>query len=201
MKIQFFVFCFCLLIMASCKSSTEPGPSYNFFPLTVGSYWKYTGDKTFTRTVIGDTVINGKTYAIIKQSNNDSLSYYRKDGNIIYSLRRDTANVFKDFMYVNPTPGGSGKYSIFTLIGASELRLTNVTWSNTRMNFADTINGKPYSNVMVEHVRSVIVYHDTSSSSQFSTTEGDYYFADGVGLIDQLVSPSGTELLVEYQIR
>ena len=184
--------------LISCKSSTEPSPNYNYFPLTKGSNWHYYGDVAFARTVTGDTIVGGKTYAIIEQTGySPGRNYYRKDGNIIYSLLPDTMNILRDVVYINPANGASGAYSTLTFKGASEKIVTNVRWADTKQHFRDTTYGKPYADVMIVHIRSVVQYHDTS----FSITEGDYYYADGVGMVDQITSGGGTAELTNYEIK
>ena len=207
MNIRLLILFSLVLVVFGCKSSTEPEPNYNFLPLSVGSQWSYIGDVPYTRKVIGDTAVNGKIYAVIEQDNfnpNNSpdryltkRNYYRKEGNVIYILRPDTMSVLKDFVYVNPSASASGSYYTITSIGDSERRITHVTYSNTRQIFRDTIDGKIYPNVILEHIKTEILFPRTNSI----VIEGDYYFADGVGLADQVVSPSGTEELTDYQIK
>ena len=207
MNIRSLLFLFFLTAVMGCKSATEPQPNYNFLPMTTRSHWTYSGDATFTRTVVGDTTVNGKTYAIIDQDpfNFGSIpdkyfpkrNYYRKDGNTIYVLRPDTMNVLRDCIYVNPVSGASGSYYTLTFVGGSERLVTRVTYTNTKQNFRDTVDGKIYSNVMIEHMNTEIFFPGTSSV----VIEGDYYFADGVGIIDQLLTPRGTEILTSYEIK
>ncbi len=189
-KYQLLLF-ICLLFLVSCKSGTEPGPNYNFFPLTVGSFWDYNGDAKYTQTVIGDTNVAGNTYAIVQQSNNDSIYYYRKDGNTIYILQRDTLNIMRDCKYVDPVPGASGGYATLT-----KGRTTLVTYTNLRQNFTDTVHGMIFPNVLLEHIRYEILFPGTNSL----VSEADYYFADGVGLIDEVGSFS-TEELINFKIK
>jgi hypothetical protein len=208
MKIRMFS-CMLLLVCAAfgCKSSTEPQPSYNYFPLTIGSSWNYLGDVTNTKTIVGDTTVGGKVYSIIQQDKinpmnilNDYLTfrnYFRKEGNIIYILKPDTLGQMKDFIYVSPSVGTSGSYYTITTRGSGEKLITQVVYSNTKVISIDSVNGKPYSNVLVQHNRTEIFQPRTSSI----VFEGDYYFADGVGLIDQIVAPSETEELINYTIK
>ena len=196
-----------LLFLASCKSATEPGVVYNYFPLSVGSQWHYNASSAgaFTRTCVGDTTVNGKTYTVIVQTptyqfpqrNKDSVWYYRKEGNKIYTLLPDTMNTLHECTYIDPTLGASDSYYTLTFIGASERLTTKVTYNVTRQNFHDTTYGKVYPNAMIEHIRSEI-FHPGSTSV---VTEGDYYFAEGVGLEDQVVYGDLTMELTGYEIK
>ena len=102
-------------------------------------------------------------------------------------------NTLRDFIYVNPSAGASGSYYTITSIGNSERRITHVTYSNLKQGFKDTVDGKPYANVLVEHIRTEILYPTPI------VLEGDFYFADGVGLINDVGYP--TEELTDYTIR
>jgi len=207
MNTRFFPIICSLLFLASCKSATEPGVVYNYFPLSVGSHWHYSAGSSgaFTRTCVGDTTVNGKIYAVIVQTpayqfaqrNKDSVWYYRKDGSTIYTLLPDTMNVLHECKYIEPTLGASGTYYTLTFLGATEKLTTKVTYNVTKQNFRDTTDGKVYSNTMIEHIRSEI-FHPGSTSV---VTEGDYYFAEGVGLEDQVVYGDLTMELTGYEIK
>ncbi len=206
MNTRFVFLVFSLALLLSCKSATEPGPVYDFQPMKVGSHWLYNGGgKNYTRTVVGDTTVNGKVYAVIVQDppykfthrNLDSVWYYRKDGNTIYVLLSDSMNVLKECTYINPSSGASGSYYTLTFIGASERKVTRVSYSVTRLDFPDTVNGRAYPHVLKQRITSEVL----TPGSISEVTQGDYYFADGVGLIDQIVSNGLTMELTDYEIK
>ena len=192
MRTGVFIVVCVILSFVACKSGTEPGPSYNFYPLSIGSHWSYKGDVSYTLTVIGDTLVNAKHYAVIEKSTDKTVSFLRRDGNSIYTLHPNLSNLLQEYLYVEGRSGAKGSYSYLT-----KGIVTNVTYSVDRFGIRDTVNGVNYPSVIVEHIRSVIQYKDTS----FSITEGDYYFADGVGLINKLVSGDATVELLSYEIK
>jgi hypothetical protein len=206
MKTQSTISLLLLILITGCKSGTESQPNYNYVPLSVGSHWTYfDGTRNYTRTAVGDTVINGNTYTIVVQNPTskvlarplDSVWYFRKVGNDVHILQPDTMNVLTEFPYINAGQGASGSYYIISTPNSNEHLVTYVTYYNTSQNFTDTVNGKIYPNVFREHIRSEILHPGTTSV----VTEGDYYFADGVGLIDQIVSGDLTMILTDYVIK
>ena len=196
----------CVALLSNCKSATEPGPVYHYMPLTIGSHWHYfDGTNNYTRTVVNDTTMNGKVYAVVVQTpkyqfpqrNPDSVWYYRADGNNVYVLLPDTTNTLKECMFINSSQGAAGSYNTLTFIGTTERFVTHVNYSVTMQNFQDTVSGKIYSNVLRERIQSDIFHPGSITIS----TQGDYYYADGVGLIDQIVSGDLTMVLIDYEIK
>ena len=191
--------------LAGCSSPSSPGPVYNYFPLSVGSNWNYfDGTKTYVRTIVGDTTIKGRSYAVLLQNPKsqyaqrlpDSVWYLRKDGNNVYNLLPDTSGGFTECLFINASAGTSGSYATLTAIGSERL-VTKTNYLVKQQNFRDTVDSKIYQNVILEHIRSEILHPGSISV----VTEGDYYFADGVGLIDQIVYGDLTLELTGYLIK
>ena len=176
-----------MIFFTNCKKETEAaGPNYS--PLTPGTNWTYkytegTASGTFKLTVTNrDTVINSKTYKVLTGSdgsttfitkvNND---YYRTTSFQAIGVNNFEELYLKDNKAVNDTWTGT---AAINYSGASIA--ANLTYTIKEKGVTRTVSGKSYDNVI--HVRLDI------SLLSFAVGGGDFYYQEGVGLIDDTIS-------------
>lgn len=176
-----------LLIMAGCgKDNSTPGgtASVNFSPLTANSTWTYlnTPGSSFTLTATNrDTVANGKTYRVLSNSTGGN-NYLGKSGSNYYrfgtiaQLNISAAEelYLKDDQPVNATWLATQS---FTVPGIPLPLTANLNYSIKEKGISRTVASKAFSNV--SHVRL-----DISITGLGSIGGGDFYYAEGVGLIE-----------------
>ncbi|WP_157580354.1 hypothetical protein [Segetibacter koreensis] len=215
MKISFLSFCLVassLFLFTQCtKDNSSPSTSTsNYSPLTVGSNWtyNYTQDSsaasTYTVTVTSkDTTANGRTYKVLSSS----------DGTGNLYMAREDSNYYRYASF--PQLGIDG----FEELYLKDNRPVNSTWTNTasfkyqgtsipatltytikEKGITHTVNGKTYNDVI--HVNLDINVLISSIGG------GDFYYAQGIGLIDNQISVglSGASFnskqeLISYEIK
>lgn len=176
---------------SSTDSSTNPIPtdaSGDYFPLSVGSYWKYnTSDSTATRAVVGTATLLGKSYFAIHDYAADDTTYIRRSGSKVYVLVPDSTGLgLIELLYMDETAGSHDTVdlSFFGLVVHTDRTVTAVTGSRV-------VNGKTYSDLRLLHM---------VETSSFGTSTSDVYFAKGVGEIEDIEDSVSVETLVDYRI-
>ena len=197
-----------MLCIAGCKKGSVE-VALDFSPLTAGSTWTYqnTPGTPFTLTATNrDTVAAGKTYRVLTstggvnnyrgKSGND---YYRFGAFAVAGLNGVEELYLKDNQEVNGTWSASQNITVpnipFPLTGI--LTYTIKSKGSTR-----TVAGKSFSNV-------IYVRLDISISGLGSIGGGDFYYAEGVGLIESTLNITApgqpainqTQILTAYSIK
>jgi hypothetical protein len=209
MKLNIFVY---LLLMCSSiglvncsKTSDATAPDYS--PLSAGSSWTYTGSAgTFTLTATNrDTVANGKNYRVITNSNGPNY-YLGKNGNDYYRFGALAAlNMsgveelyLKDNQAVNATWATT---QTFNAPGIPIPLTANLNYTVKSKDGSRTVGGKTFNNVI--HVRL-----DISVVGLGSVGGGDFYYAAGVGMIENAIAVTApglsltqTQTLTAYTIK
>lgn len=201
-----------LLLAAGCgKESSTPGgtATIDFSPLTPSSTWTYqnTPGSSFTLTATNkDTVANGKTYRVLLNSTGGN-NYLGKSGSNYYrfgtiaQLNISAAEelYLKDDQPVNATWVAAQS---FTVPGIPLPLTANLNYSIKEKGISRTVASKAFGNVT--HVRL-----DLSITGFGSIGGGDFYYAEGVGLIENEIKISvpgqaainQTQVLTSYTIK
>lgn len=177
-----------IVFFSYCKKDSQQPAAPNFSPLTAGTNWSYkytegSSTSNFKLTVTNrDTAANGKTYKVITSSDG-TVNYMAKVNNDYYrfaSFPGIGVNNFeelylKDNKAVNDTWTGT---ATFTYLGASVT--ANLTYTIKEMGVTRTVGGTAFNKVM--HVRLDIAIFGANAGG------GDFYYQDGVGLIEDAIS-------------
>ena len=194
-----------IMFFTNCSKNSDT-PTTNYSPTTEGSSWTYvSGTNIFKLTATNrDTVAAGKTYKVLTNSNGPN-NYVAKVGNDYYRFAAITAigsNGVEE-LYLKDNEEVNATWSTrqnFTAPGfgqvAADLKYTIKGKGATRV-----VSGKTYNNVM--QVRLDL------SVQTFSVGGGDFYYAEGIGLIESniaiavpgLANISEVQLLTAYEIR
>lgn len=203
-----------MLLFSSCKKDddTTPPASANYSPLTTGSNWTYqyvesNDTSSYELTVTGaDTSINGRNYKVLAGTDGEN-SYLAKSGNDYYRFA-SFPNIgiggfeelyLKDNAAVNAQWKDTVNFTVQSFPISAFLTYTLKEKGGTR-----SVSGKTYNNV-------IFVRLDISALG-LNTGGGDFYYADGVGLIESniLVTPpplfggspyAATQKLTDHEIK
>lgn len=201
-----------LMLAAGCsKSNTAPNvvSTADFSPLTTNSTWTYqnTPGSSFTLTATNrDTVANGKTYRVLLNSSGGN-NYLGKSGSNYYrfgaiaQLNISAAEelYLKDDQPVNATWLATQS---FTVPGIPLPLTANLNYSIKEKGISRTVASKAFNNVT--HVRL-----DLSITGLGSIGGGDFYYASGVGLIENEIkinvpgqaAINQTQVITAYSIK
>ncbi len=201
-----------LFLAAGCgKDNPTPDvpATVDFSPLTANSTWTYqnTPGASFTLTATNkDTVANGKTYRVLLNSTGGN-NYLGKSGSNYYrfgtiaQLNISAAEelYLKDDQPVNATWLATQS---FTVPGIPLPLTANLNYSIKEKGISRTVASKAFSNVT--HVRL-----DLSITGFGSIGGGDFFYADGVGLIENEIkinvpgqaAINQTQVLTAYTIK
>lgn len=204
------LFFFLMIAFFSCKDDdTTPGEMIDdvlpvYTPLTTGSYWIYEwakidtlGNETLMTTrdtisILGDTLINGNTYAILdgtylgsqsRQFHRDSLGYLvNSNGQVLFSESNTD-----ELLHTDSIPSGISPFLV------REYRMEgNVTTIDASVGTFDCLNyqGK---------------YIPLDPDYPHGIRYSNVYYADGIGDVESLIfyysSPDNLiRRLVEYNI-
>lgn len=210
---------FSVVAVFSCKKKTEDPPAQDYSPLTAGSSWTYrsttTGQapSTYTLTATNrDTVVNtsgtARTYRVLSNSNGGS-SYRNKTGNDYYSFGNFAAvNLQLEQLYLKGTAAVNETWqsSVPVTVPQGGTLIATLLYNIKSKGNQRTVNGVNFSNVT--NVGLVI----NVAGLPGSIATADFYYAAGVGLIENTVNvnaipiagvpaSSTTEILTAYTIR
>jgi hypothetical protein len=157
MKRITFIFFACSFLFAACeKEETEiPKIQTEYFPNSVGMYWKYerfdsttSVIDTITVSIIGDTMVSNETYKIWKYDygesvqrryviqNNDSVKFFRSDLTIaedLYIVPFELGHSWDNLLYSEDTSYVSGIENIvlngITYEGAAAIERNATSWN------------------------------------------------------------------------
>lgn len=197
------------LVISCSKDEGDTNSGANFSPLTQGSTWTYQSStgSSFTLTATSrDTAIGGKNYRVLSNTAGSNL-YLAKEGDNYYrfgsiaelNLQAVEELYLKAGEAVNATWGAPIS---FTVPGVPVPLTANLTYTIKEKGATRTAGGKSYNNVT--HVRM-----DISITGLGNIGGGDFYYAEGVGMVENaiLVNVPGqatinqTQTLTAYAIK
>jgi hypothetical protein len=177
------------------EETTSPNTpaATNYFPMTQGSSWTYEVTSMFsdsaqteTKTITGDTTVNGKKYVRINSTEEESTSeFMRRSNDTIFALNDGTDDI------VAIERKGATWSKTYTEDGVS----STVTFTTKDKGISRTLSGKTYSDVLhVQGAGSVIIGNQTMEM------EFNGYLAKGVGPIEES-TPISVAKLKTYTIK
>lgn len=183
-----------LLIAAisSCKKNTNSvTPNTSYSPVTVGSTWTYlrnSSDGKFNDSVYiftatsGDTTIGNKVYNVFNNSTGGNIYYaitdsgYYRTGSLLSGLGIPQLASFQELYLVNkPTTASTWSTSLQITLLNNPLTIT-INYSIPSIGDTLTVLGNLYNNVIHVQLNSDQILEKTPVS-------GDFYYAQGIGLI------------------
>lgn len=197
MKKYFLSFCLIacsLLLFTQCKKADliTPTGTVNYSPLSAGSSWTYnftenaSSAKTFTLTVTDkDTVVNGRTYKVLTNSDGSQNNYLAKSDSNYYRFAAfaDIGSFeelyLKDNREVNSTWPGT---ATINYLGSPFPLVADLTYTIKEKGISHSVNGKAYNDVI--HIRLDI---DIALAGG-NVGGGDFYYAKDIGLIENNIS-------------
>ncbi|MCX6154287.1 MAG: hypothetical protein NT007_09010 [Candidatus Kapabacteria bacterium] len=194
-KFQFLILALgAAFLISATKINTE-----SYYPLSVGSWWKYSiksrmGQSSMTDSIISEYVNNQKRYFVFLQRNNEdtitSFYYYRSDeGKTIWELTQNdfVENKFLDF---------SMNFGDSIRVGKAYPNSNNKTLMIFQEDFKSIkIDGVHYSNVKKMLLKNYLKIQDRTDINVDTL-----YFAKGIGLI-YARSPQAEIKLVDHFIK
>ncbi|MDP4220794.1 MAG: hypothetical protein Q8916_05150 [Bacteroidota bacterium] len=176
------------------NNSTESNAtdSTSYFPLSTGSSWHYTGFADYTVSIVGDTTFNGHSWKIINNTASSGRGFVRKSGTTYINFSPSGQPVAGEFIGVNEAPGSTWAWDI-TNNGLA----THYAFTNAKQGMTHIVLGKTYKNVIDVHLD----YSSTFNGVVVQTSTGEYYYAQGIGLIDADLGSLGSSQLTSYTIK
>jgi hypothetical protein len=179
-------------------NSAPPLIENSYEPLSIGSYWKYTGGENYIQKVIGGTMIDGKYFFTLEYSQSgspiDQFEYMREEARTIYSLVPTFAPEIVPSLKYDQPPG-------FTWTATRTIKSTTnyYTYTIVAKNLTRNVLGKEYRDVLHLRCKNYILTESGDTLSFFS--DSDSYYAKGVGNIEYTKDIVGTTYLQEYYIK
>lgn len=209
MRYSLSVFVAALLALTSCKKKSEDAPAPDYSPLTAGSTWTYqtNGGQSYTLTATNrDTTAMGRSYRVLSNSAGPN-NYRAKSGNDYYRfgvVQGLGANGFEE-LYLKDGQALNATWQATQMINVPNIPVpvaATLTYTLKEKDITRTVGGKVYNKV--QHVRL-----DVSVALFGSVGGGDFYYAEGIGLIESslLLTAQGqqianvSETLVSYSIK
>lgn len=185
------------LTFAACADSNPAAPNdlgntqSSFYPRSKGSTWTYTGDFSYTVTILGDTTLDGKTWTMLNNSiGGIGLLLFENNG--YYSATLDKRDALLHFLKENAPVGTkwSFDYMVTTTTSTYDLEIKGV--GLTRV-----VEGHTYTDVIHVHQTTSMTFQ----GQKIPYNEGDYYYAKGVGFIESDLGALGGKVrLASYTI-
>ncbi len=194
----------------SCKNEdtnptggTTDDQSQSYFPLKVGNVWEYESTLTKTPThvkneIIGQTVINGKSYFVMNASSSTITANYRYENNVLYSIGVNGYGLdeTKEFV-VNDFNKAIGDSIVLEGLNPQGYPMKTV-FIITEKGGTRTIRGVTYTNVIA---------YDNYSYYSFFGTEWTLYatfsslYGKGVGYLGGDYGNLGTHYLSSHSFK
>ncbi|MES2766740.1 MAG: hypothetical protein V4642_12770 [Bacteroidota bacterium] len=177
---------------------TAPTPTpaaSNYFPMTQGSSWTYDLTVGFptdtvyteTKTITGDTTVNGKKYVRVLSTDEESTpEYFRRSNDTVFTLNENG----NDEIVAIERKGAS-----WTKTYVEEGESMTIVFNTVDKGISRTVSGKPYSDVL--HVKGV---GEVNIGGQTTSMEFNGYLAKGVGPIEEN-TPISSAKLKTYSIK
>ncbi|MDB5192431.1 MAG: hypothetical protein JWQ96_1994 [Segetibacter sp.] len=205
--LNFFIAAFMVVVFTRCKDDTVTPTTPNFSPVSANSTWTYRNENNSTYTLTAtnrDTTINTKTYRVFTNSSGGfqymgkSVDSYYRFGIIAAIGGTGTEELYlKDNLAVNGTWSDTKQVTIpnFGPVNAN-LGYTIKSKGGTKV-----VSGRTFNNVV--HVKLDI------SVSGLGIGGGDFYYAEGVGMIENAISitvpgqpaVNTSQVLIQYEIK
>ncbi len=194
-----FVVASSFVLFTNCSKDDDSTPATaNYSPLTNGSNWTYnftqgTTTGSYKLTVNRDSTINGKAYKVLTSSvgqnrymarNNNE--YYRFQSFPTLGINNFEELYLVDNKEVNGTWTNTANFT-YNFNGQSIPLTATLSYTLKEKGITRTVNNKAYSDVI--HVRL-----DISVSLVGTIGGGDFYYAKGVGMIEDNISISGSNI-------
>jgi len=198
----FLILTIVVLFFAACKkSSVQPkqiisSTANSYFPITAGSSWTYktnyagpTAPDTLAHTITmsADTsMINGKIYHNILTDDSPPAIYgYLYEDNHTYALRqvKKTGDLALEYQFLIDTASAGYTWTTNTNetgnFAGGPSRVIN---SIVETNISKTVRGTTFKNVI--HTHTQLQFASTPSTPFYDAEYHDFYFAKGVGMIE-----------------
>lgn len=201
-----------LFLAAGCSKDDSTGgvtATVDFSPLTANSTWTYqnTPGGSFTLTATNrDTVALGITYRVLTNSSGAN-NYLAKSGSNYYrfgSIAELNINAAQELYLKDDQPVNATWLATqgFTVPGVPLALTATLNYTIKEKGISRTVASKAFSNVT--HVRL-----DLSITGLGSIGGGDFYYAEGVGLIENMININvpgqaainQTQVLTAYTIK
>ena len=192
----------CIIVSASCKKTTSSNSTAtSYCPTTAGSYWTYLRtasdttyqDTTMTLTATNkDTVMNGVTYAVFNNSVGGPMYYgssdkaYYRGGSLLAAFGlSELASFHEMYMTKNPTIDTAWSTTLTVVLplfpAPIDTQKITLRYSIAATDISYTVLGNTYTKV--SHVKLTSDPITISGTTIPPAATGDYYYAEGVGLI------------------
>lgn len=190
--------------------TTAISGSGSYFPMTKGSSWTYKaegfGADTFTRTML-DTMmtVKGRTYVGYKNTSatygDTGVEFYFYGSNLYLTrVSNDPTYALQDVPIFKDNAAVNASWALATEAGFLSSNARHLGTMKEK-NITRVVNGKTYTNVC--HTK--IELQMAVSGVYLTTIVADYYFAQGVGMIDYIESVGGSQSerhsLISYTIK
>jgi hypothetical protein len=199
--------CFSFLFTECQKNSDTPAQDYS--PLGAGSTWTYTSSSGASNKLTAtnkDTVAGSHTYRVLTNSNGPN-TYLGKSGSEYYRFGSLSSlginNVEELYLKDNQDVNATWKLDqAFNYPGIPIPLTATLNYTIKSKGGTRTVSGKTFNNV-------IQVRLDISITGLGSIGGGDFYYASGVGMIENTISINvvgqapiaETTLLTSYEIK
>lgn len=186
-----------IVALAGCGKDTPASPngtnSSEYYPLTKGSTWTYTGRSNYTMTVLGDTTVNGTTWTRLSNSLTGLTTFARKSGTTYYNV--DSLGGTERIMLKDEAVGSTWSFEVL----GPNFTPNKQEFAIAETGITKTVGGHEYKDVMRVHL---ITYVFNSVTNDWSlATTSDLYFSKGVGPIYYDYGALGAISLASYSIK
>lgn len=170
----------------------------SYDPLSIGSYWKYTGGENYALTITGGTMIDGKYFFTAEYmapaAPITQYEYLREEDQTIYSLVPTFAPETVPVLKYNLPVGAS-----WTFTRTIKSTLNYYTYTIVAKDLSRTVLDKQYHNVLQVKFSNYTITDNGDTLRLFSDSE--LYYARGIGTIEYSKPLVGTTYLQAYQIK
>lgn len=166
----------------------------NYFPMTQGSSWTYEVTNIFvpgsvdtdTKTIAGDTTVNGKKYFRVNSTDSGTSDFIRRSNDTIFTLSEEGTD---EIMAIER------KGATWTKTFTDDEASTTVVFTVVDKGIGHTVSGKSYSDVLHVRGEGSLVVEDETIEMEFNG-----YFAKGVGPVEES-TPLGSSKLKSHTIK
>lgn len=153
-----------LLIIATIKIVGAQVDTTDWFPMQTGNYWEYMawtgeGPKYFSHKIVGDTIILGTQYRIIREEYFDphyiDEQYFREDSNFVYKYIGDEINCI-EIKYLDFNTEDSTIWATCSPIFENARGIASTIWDYTYYTFLQKPNeAKQFEDVHIDSVDTI----------------------------------------------
>ena len=220
-KIVLIIFSIAVIYFTGCKkdspiSKNSPTLSDNYWPVTTGSTWTYSekdanDNNIYSNTIklLGDTsMINGKPYyniTVTAPATATPIFGYLREDSHLYKLREvaKAGDIALEYQILIDTAAAGYTWTATTNETGNYAGVPSRVISKiVEKGITKTINGKTFDKVI--HTQTQLQF--LSQGTTYNDAEmHDFYFAKGIGMIEDIESNQGTVLytrdLSDYTIK